>query len=102
MKKNEIPKSIVEVFERIQNIGEYKNQSEMIKDLEIMPSFYFKIKRNEQYLSDESASKIAELAKLPIEYVLVMNNMEKSKDKTCRAAYKRVLDVLAYLDTEKE
>jgi len=100
MNKGEMPTSINEVFKRAMMIKPFKNQNAMIEAIGIQQSFFFKVRRKEKSLSDETARKLAEIAELPIDYVLVMNNMEKCKDVEAKTAYENILKLLEHLHTK--
>jgi len=97
MNKNEIPRSIKEVFKRVLEIREFKNQTQMIEGLNIARSFFFRIKNGTDFLSDEKARELAELSELPTDYVLTLNNFEKCKDAESKEAYKRILSYLMHI-----
>jgi len=95
-----MPTTINGVFEKVMKKGQFKNQADMINELDIARSYYFKVKKKEHFLSDEKARKLAELAELPIDYVLVMNNFEKCKDAEAKDAYEGVLMTIRHLRTQ--
>jgi len=100
MQRGDLPMCINEVFERIKEIGSYENQDVMIEELDISRSFFFSIKKGERQLSDEKARKLAQMAKLPVDYVLTINNIEKCKDAESLEAYKTILKALEYIHTQ--
>ena len=102
MRKADVPTSINEVFSRIMETGRFKNQDEMINELQMARSYFFKVRKKEHYLSDENARKLAELAELPIDYVLAMNNFERCKDEEAREAYKDIFLLIRHLRTKNQ
>jgi len=94
MRKDDIPENIIDLFDLIKKRQGFKNQQEMIEQLDMTRSFFFSVKKGEKHLSDENIARMCALASLPLGYGLVLNHLQKARSADCVDAYRKVLELI--------